>query len=780
MIKLLLIFYPLYNTLGENIPVSYPFGSQSIFFNPAIIGSEFNPSYTISLLGTNLALTNNALSISLYNDIMSANGDSLNRELKDKILKYSGNAWKLNHLSYFSPFSFSIGRFAMGFRLIQGSFMMIPEPWLRLLLYGNELDKVYEANKNNTALQVLNLFEIKTGFGNGIFLDPNEKFRLLYGLSFSFYISGPYLELSDINVKLNSSSDAITGNDFLSIRADTNFFNFGYSMDFGFGFEYKKLFNFSFGFSNIISNLNFSKGVIYSHRGNLDSLYIGEGIDYDTIATDDVDTIPRAFSVKLPLIFKFSSFYRHPEDKYRLFFAYEQGFKNTALSTKTPRISLGSEYFVHPRIPLRAGFTFGGYEGFAFSLGFGIISRDISSINIGISQHRGIFTGSRGISLSFLTEFHSPFKGKFKFRIIDSLTNKPIANAVLRLIDTKDKKVFEGLSDVNGEIKGEIKGGKYKFDVEADDYYSKSGPFVIKSGEKREEKVLLKTKFGILTVYVKNKDNEEPLSDVDVTIQYKEKTTKVKTDRTGTLKFKLEKGEYTFRFEHPDYVLKTERISIEPGTVKEVDVFLSTKWGIVKGKVFNAQTMETLSGDIEIYPENKDSLIQKIVSPSEGTYEVKLLEGIYLFKVKVPNYIPQAAYVQVKGGAVLIKDFPMLKEKMVFTFRNIYFDFNKATIRPESYPILDSISIMLKDNPTIIVEIGGHTDERGSNAYNKKLSQGRADAVRIYFIDKHGIDPSRLIAIGYGEDRPVIRNAKTEDEHQMNRRVEFKILGEKK
>ncbi|MEO0296809.1 MAG: OmpA family protein, partial [candidate division WOR-3 bacterium] len=304
--------------------------------------------------------------------------------------------------------------------------------------------------------------------------------------------------------------------------------------------------------------------------------------------------------------------------------------------------------------------------------------------------------------------------------------------------------------------------------------------FVIKSGEKREEKVPLKTKFGILTLYVKNKDNEEPLSDVDVTIQYKEKTTKVKTDRTGTLKFKLEKGEYTFRFEHPDYVLKTERISIEPGTVKEVDVFLSTKWGIVKGKVFNAQTMETLSGDIEIYPENKDSLIQKIVSPSEGTYEVKLLEGIYLFKVKVPNYIPQAAYVQVKGGAVLIKDFPMLKEKMVFTFRNIYFDFNKATIRPESYPILDSISIMLKDNPTIIVEIGGHTDERGSNAYNKKLSQGRADAVRIYFIDKHGIDPSRLIAIGYGEDRPVIRNAKTEDEHQMNRRVEFKILGEKK
>lgn len=780
MFKLLLIFYPLYMTTGENLPSIYPFGSQSIYFNPAIIGSEFNPSYTISLLGTNLAFTNNALSISLYNDIMSARGDSLNKELKDKILKYSGNAWKLNHLSYFSPLSFSIGRFALGFRLIQGSLVMIPEPWLRLLFYGNELDKVYYANKENTAFQVLNLFEIKTGFGQGIFLDKNEKLRLLFGTGFSFYISGPYLELSDIDVKLNSSSDAITGKDYLSVRADTHFFNYGYSMDLGFGFEYEKLFNFSFGFSNILSNLNFSKGVTYNHTGNLDSLYIGRGIDYDTIATDDVDTIPGAFNVKLPLIFRFSTFYRHPEEKYKLLFAWELGFKNTALSTKTPRISLGGEYFIHPRIPLRAGFTFGGYEGTAFSLGLGIISRDISSINIGISQHRGFFTGVRGLSLSLLTEFHSPFKGKFKFKIIDSLTNKPIANAVLRLIDTKDKKVFEGESDVNGEIKGEMKGGKYKFDVEVDDYYSKSGSFEIKSGEEKEQKVLLKTKFGMLTIYVKDRDNEKPISDVDVTIQYKEQTTRVKTDKIGTLKFKLEKGDYIFRFEHPDYFFKTERYSIESGIAKEADVFLSTKWGTVKGKVFNAQTMESLTGDIEIYPENKDSLIQKILTPSDGTYETKLIEGIYLFKVKVPNYIPQAAYVQIKGGSLLIKDFPMLKEKMVFTFRNIYFDFNKATIRPESYPILDSISIMLKDNPTIIVEIGGHTDERGSNAYNKKLSQARADAVRIYFIEKHGIEPSRLISIGYGEDRPVIRMAKTEEEHQMNRRVEFKILGEKK
>ncbi|MEO0233426.1 MAG: OmpA family protein, partial [candidate division WOR-3 bacterium] len=90
----------------------------------------------------------------------------------------------------------------------------------------------------------------------------------------------------------------------------------------------------------------------------------------------------------------------------------------------------------------------------------------------------------------------------------------------------------------------------------------------------------------------------------------------------------------------------------------------------------------------------------------------------------------------------------------------------------------DSIAQVLKDNPTMKVEIGGHADERGTRAYNYRLTDARANSVRTYFITKHGIDARRLIAIGYGEDRPVVPNAKTEEEHQLNRRVEFKILGE--
>ena len=77
------------------------------------------------------------------------------------------------------------------------------------------------------------------------------------------------------------------------------------------------------------------------------------------------------------------------------------------------------------------------------------------------------------------------------------------------------------------------------------------------------------------------------------------------------------------------------------------------------------------------------------------------------------------------------------------------------------------------------MRIEGHTDTRGSRWYNKRLSQARANAVREYLI-QHGIDPKRLVAVGYGEERPVVFPERTEEDYQKNRRVEFYILGEVK
>lgn len=105
---------------------------------------------------------------------------------------------------------------------------------------------------------------------------------------------------------------------------------------------------------------------------------------------------------------------------------------------------------------------------------------------------------------------------------------------------------------------------------------------------------------------------------------------------------------------------------------------------------------------------------------------------------------------------------------------NIFFDFDKTTLRPESYPELDKVVELMEQNPGLFIEIGGHTDDKGSDEYNEKLSQGRAEAVRDY-ITSQFIESARVTARGYGESKPEVAND-TDDNRQVNRRVEFTIL----
>ena len=105
---------------------------------------------------------------------------------------------------------------------------------------------------------------------------------------------------------------------------------------------------------------------------------------------------------------------------------------------------------------------------------------------------------------------------------------------------------------------------------------------------------------------------------------------------------------------------------------------------------------------------------------------------------------------------------------------NIFYDYNKADIRPDAALELDKLVQTLVDNPKITIELSSHTDARGKDAYNQTLSQRRANSAVAYIISK-GVDKSRITAKGYGESRPVLKAAKTEPEYQRNRRTEFKV-----
>lgn len=106
---------------------------------------------------------------------------------------------------------------------------------------------------------------------------------------------------------------------------------------------------------------------------------------------------------------------------------------------------------------------------------------------------------------------------------------------------------------------------------------------------------------------------------------------------------------------------------------------------------------------------------------------------------------------------------------------NIYYDLNKDDIRPDAALELEKLITILKDNPTIRIELSSHTDSRSSDAYNLDLSQRRAQSAVDYMVSK-GIEADRLVARGYGELQLINLNAETEEEHQVNRRTEFKVI----
>ncbi len=138
------------------------------------------------------------------------------------------------------------------------------------------------------------------------------------------------------------------------------------------------------------------------------------------------------------------------------------------------------------------------------------------------------------------------------------------------------------------------------------------------------------------------------------------------------------------------------------------------------------------------------------------------LEGLRVFKVGSQTY-------EDESGAI-----PYLL--------NIYYDLGRASVRPEAIPELNKLLGLMVDNQAIILEVSSHTDSQGPASYNERLSQRRANAIVNWLVHK-GIDRDRLVGKGYGESRLINDCADgiqcDDDEHQMNRRTEFRVLGER-
>ena len=160
------------------------------------------------------------------------------------------------------------------------------------------------------------------------------------------------------------------------------------------------------------------------------------------------------------------------------------------------------------------------------------------------------------------------------------------------------------------------------------------------------------------------------------------------------------------------------------------------------------------------------------------TYDIAVQkDGFFnkVMKLELENIAEKASADTTINVEILLDKIFVGRE---IVLENIYYDYDKATIRQDAIPALQELATMLRDNPGINVELSAHTDCRGTAFYNINLSQSRALSVTTFLIDA-GIDRERLIAKGYGKSRPALEcncDDCTEEEHQVNRRTAFKIL----
>ncbi len=151
-------------------------------------------------------------------------------------------------------------------------------------------------------------------------------------------------------------------------------------------------------------------------------------------------------------------------------------------------------------------------------------------------------------------------------------------------------------------------------------------------------------------------------------------------------------------------------------------------------------------------------------------------------EVGADGYLNQSLTVQTDGNEKFSETVLLMKREMdrSFVLENIYYDVNKWDILPASAIELDKLVAILKDNPDIVVELGSHTDSRGSDEYNLQLSQRRSESAVAYIVSK-GIPQQQIVAKGYGETKLVNHCVNgvwcSDDDHRKNRRTEFKIIG---
>jgi len=230
-----------------------------------------------------------------------------------------------------------------------------------------------------------------------------------------------------------------------------------------------------------------------------------------------------------------------------------------------------------------------------------------------------------------------------------------------------------------------------------------------------------------------------------------------------------------------DNLLASLTNPVSETVIEEVIEIRTVALTILKGTVTDALSLQKLEAGIELIDNEKNKVIANFKSNAKtGKYLVSLPAGKnYGLAVKAKGYLFHSENFDIPktaGYSEVIKDIALKKVAVgsKIVLKNIFFAFDKATLRDESTSELERLTKLLNDVPTLKIEISGHTDSKGADVYNQKLSERRAHAVVDYLVAA-GIVKDRLTYKGVGEAEPVATND-TDEGRQENRRTEFKVI----
>ena len=227
---------------------------------------------------------------------------------------------------------------------------------------------------------------------------------------------------------------------------------------------------------------------------------------------------------------------------------------------------------------------------------------------------------------------------------------------------------------------------------------------------------------------------------------------------------------------------------------REIEI-LTKDFYLTDGPFYNIEMVEKDRIDVKGKVKDKDSVISNAqldvfsnieatktqITDNNGDFQFSVNpDGEYKMMVNKKGYLPSMVDINLQninenGDLDLSIEMDTLKVDKVFRM-NIYYEFDKSDIKPASEVELDRFISFMRINPTVSIEISAHTDEQGSDSYNLGLSKERASRVMNYLITEGRIDKKLIISNGYGESNPIVKNAKNDSDHQLNRRTEVRIL----